>query len=109
MKNLYEITLESKSLGEYNETEQQTFLPQMMAPAVRAVLQNELTPRQRECVYLVYFKNMSQRKAARLLGLSQPTVQRHLQKGLKKMHTILSYCADTAQKSEAYYKKFFEI
>lgn len=103
MSALYDIGLDKESLKTFKASQQELLLPQMMAPTLRAVMQNELTKRQRECVYLVYFEQLSQHQAAKLLGLSQPTVRRHVQLGLKKMHTILTYCTDIAEQTKNYY------
>lgn len=47
-------------------------------PAVQEMLQDSLTPRQREVLSLYYFDNLTQEEIAERLRLSQSTVSRHL-------------------------------
>ncbi len=67
------------------------FLPEEAAPstnyrdrrAAAALLElglRRLTPRQRECVELYYYRGFTLEEAARALGVNPSTVCRHLQK-----------------------------
>lgn len=47
-------------------------------PAVKTLIESELTTRQREILELYYFSNMTQEDIAENLQLSQSTVSRHL-------------------------------
>lgn len=58
---------------------------------LRAALPRELTARQLECVKLYYFENMTEAQAAKLLGVSKPTVCRHLQKARKRLERVITY------------------
>jgi len=47
-------------------------------PEVKAVIESHLTPRQQQIITLYYFQGRTQEEIARLLGLTQSTVSRHL-------------------------------
>ena len=51
---------------------------QAVLPAVRELIENELTERQREVLRLYYFEGHTQEDIAALLDLKQSTVSRHL-------------------------------
>lgn len=70
---------------------------------IPVILEKELTDRQRECIELAYFKNMSQRQVAKKLGLTQPTVKKHIDSGCERMKNILKYCFYAAEKAETFY------
>ncbi len=50
------------------------------------LLASELTARQREVISLYHKYELSQREIARILGISQPVVSRHLQKANRQIH-----------------------
>lgn len=58
---------------------------------LRAALPRELTARQLECVKLYYFENMTEAQAAEHLGISKPTVCRHLQKARARLERVIAY------------------
>lgn len=105
MRNDYDMALEDESRQAYDDEQerQNDFQQHVIDPALRQIIQNKLTRRQQECVALVYFENLSQRKAARILGISQSAVHQHLRLAMKKMHTILRYCQNTAQNSRHFF------
>ncbi len=49
-----------------------------LMPELRAILDEVLTPRQREAVILYFFEKLNQREIARKLGISQQSVSEHL-------------------------------
>lgn len=51
---------------------------EQVAPAVEALIDDELTDRQREVVKLYYFYGKTQEDIAEILDLTQSTVSRHL-------------------------------
>jgi hypothetical protein len=51
---------------------------EQVAPAVEAIIDEELTDRQREVVKLYYFYGKTQEDIAEILALTQSTVSRHL-------------------------------
>lgn len=59
--------------------------------ALRLGLERELTPRQRACVELYYFRGMTQEQVARRLGVGKPAVCRHLQKARARLGTVIRY------------------
>ncbi len=62
--------------------------PGWVEPGLPAAL-SRLSPRQRAVVVLVHGYELSQREAARLLGISAGSVQRHLERGLAHLRTDL--------------------
>jgi len=49
-----------------------------LVPELRAILEEVLTPRQREVVSLYYFEKLNQREIAQRLGVTQQSVSEHL-------------------------------
>lgn len=47
-------------------------------PAIRAIIDEVLTPRQREVIHLCFFEELNQREIAEKLGISQQSVSEHL-------------------------------
>lgn len=56
------------------------------------IIRDELTPRQRVCLKLRYWSNMSQEEIAKKLKLSQPTVCRHIANAKETVNNKLRYC-----------------
>ena len=59
--------------------------------ALGQAMRRELTPRQRACVELYYFQGLTEERAAQELGVSKPTVCRHLQKARGRLEKALRY------------------
>lgn len=58
---------------------------------LRAAMERELTPRQRQCVELCVLRGLSQVEAGQMLGLNKSTVCRHLQKAKRVLRRAASY------------------
>ena len=56
----------------------------------QAVLQ-ELTPRQKEAVYLYYVRQMPMREAAELMGIDISTISRTLKRARLRLRRVLGY------------------
>ena len=56
------------------------------------ILKNDLTPRQRDCLKMKYVDELNQAEIAKRLGLSQPTVCRHISLAKDIVNNRLSYC-----------------
>lgn len=65
---------------------------------LRTAIERELTGRQRECVRLYFFHGLTQEETAQALGISKPTVCRHLQRAKKRLGKAVYY-AGTARRS----------
>jgi len=52
-------------------------------------IMSRLSPRQRECVDLHYYQNLSTYKIATILGISQPCVMNYLKKAKNKLRGLL--------------------
>ena len=55
------------------------------------VINNELTPRQKEIIMLYYFRNINTVAIGKQLGISQQAVSRVLSRARLKMYSILQY------------------
>ncbi len=80
-------------LGQRDDEELSTNQNQLQAAkrVLRTALLRELTGRQKECVRCYYYEGLTQEETARRLGISKPTVCRHLQKARKRLGEILEY------------------
>ena len=56
------------------------------------ILKNDLTNRQRDCLKMKYVDELNQAEIAKRLGLSQPTVCRHIAMAKSIVNNRLSYC-----------------
>lgn len=54
-------------------------------------MEQELTPRQREMLYLYYYEGMNMRQIAIRLGVNKSTVSRTLCRAKQRLHHILQY------------------
>lgn len=61
------------------------------ARLLRTAIQQELTPRQQECVQLYFFQQLTMEEVGRQLGIGKATVCRHLQKSKHRLGRALSY------------------
>ncbi len=66
----------------------------------------ELTSRQKECLYLFYGQQKKMIEIADLLHIHVSTVSRHIQKALRRLHTILKYCMPSEATSSSH-NRFF--
>lgn len=58
---------------------------------LQTAMEQELTPRQRECVQLYYFQQLTMEEVGRQLGIGKATVCRHLQKSKRRLGHALTY------------------
>ena len=65
-----------------------------MLQVLARLTEAELTPRQRECVQLYYFRGLKMAEIASLLGIQKSTVSRHLKKARLRLQQMLSYSFD---------------
>jgi RNA polymerase sigma factor (sigma-70 family) len=56
---------------------------------VRRAMEEQLTPRQKECLELYYLRGLSQKRIAALLHIHQTTVSQHIGYALKKLRQVL--------------------
>lgn len=59
--------------------------------ALRVALERDLTPRQRECVELYYFQGLTMEQTGERLGISKPTVHRHIKKAKARLERALAF------------------
>lgn len=65
--------------------------PEVQMRRVRAVIRNELTPKQREILEAVYFEGKKQAEIAYLRGVSRATVCRTLHRAEARLRRFLRY------------------
>ena len=61
---------------------------------VMRALQEDVTPRQRECMLLYYEKGLNMRQIAELTGVDKPTVSRNIKRGESRLRRCLRYGAE---------------
>lgn len=79
-------------LGRPDREEVSTNRAQLQAAAalLRELLPRALTQRQLECVKLYYYQRMTMEAIGRELGVSKPTVCRHLQRARRRLERSLT-------------------
>lgn len=55
------------------------------------VISGELTERQRECIFMRYYQNLTVTEIACRLGVGKSTVSRHISKAKKRLYKVLKY------------------
>lgn len=69
------------------------------------IMDNELTKMQRDCVKGLFFDGLKQKEIAEKLGISQPTVCRHIQKATETLLNRLNYAMKIAKTVAVYYEE----
>lgn len=67
--------------------------PKALPAVLRLAIEQELTPRQRQCVELYFFRRLTMEQVGEALGIGKATVCRHLQKSKRRLGRALSYAA----------------
>lgn len=60
---------------------------------VMLALQEDVTPRQRECMLLYYEKRLNMRQIAEMMGIDKSTVSRNIKRGESRLRRCLRYGA----------------
>lgn len=68
-------------------------LPRAQARLLHLAMEQELTPRQRQCVEMYFFNRLTMEEIGRQLGIGKATVCRHLQKSKRRLGRALGYAA----------------
>lgn len=58
---------------------------------LRMAMEQDLTPRQRQCIELCVFQGLTLKEAGVLLGVNKSTVCRHLEKAKNRLEHAVSY------------------
>lgn len=74
-----------------NTSGQRSVRTRALLKIISIVMEDELTDKQREAVELCKFKGMSNKEAAEILGVSESTICRHLQKASEKFEHAYKY------------------
>ncbi len=75
------------------EKREEEVRPPAQARLLRLAIEQELTPRQRECVELYFFRRLTMEETGRQLGIGKATVCRHLQKSKQRLGRALGYAS----------------
>ncbi len=54
-------------------------------------IEGELTDKQKKCIFLKYYKNLTVTQIACELGVGKSTVSRHIKKAKDRLHKLLAY------------------
>ncbi len=74
------------------DLDSQTVTKTAVSSVLPLILKNDLTERQRCCLKMKYSLKLNQEEIAKRLGLSQPTVCRHIATAKGIVNNRLSYC-----------------
>lgn len=90
---LNEFTESLAGMIEYNQKVQMTNEKEYkrLLNILSKVVAGELTSRQRECVVMRYYKNLTVTQIAGELGVGKSTISRHISKAKKRLYKILNY------------------
>nr|WP_255575654.1 sigma-70 family RNA polymerase sigma factor [Caproiciproducens faecalis] len=58
---------------------------------LRRAMEGELTERQRDCLQLRYFEQKSVQEVAEIIGVTPPTVSKHLKKARERLRRVMGY------------------
>ena len=62
-----------------------------MCGALRRAMEGELTERQRDCLRQKYFEQKSVQEVAEIIGVTPPTVSKHLKKARERLRRVMGY------------------
>lgn len=89
------ISLEGweEAIADLDATEQASNRAQLLRTQklLRLAMEEELTDRQKECVRLYFYENLTEEQIGRRLGVGKSTVCRHLQKAKARLYRALKY------------------
>ena len=86
-------SFQEEIFGKWGREEEESFSQKRrrMAALLQEGIQKELTQRQKDCFRKYYFQKQSQEEIARELGITVPTVSRHLKKARSRLQQIARY------------------
>ena len=78
-------------LSEESEAETNQAQMQRLKRALRDVIKNDLTPRQKEMVVLYYYEGLNMRQIGERLGVDKSTVSRTIKRARRNLRDRLKY------------------
>ena len=94
MKDFTDIIYSSAEASAIGDISTQKIWRSSLCSVLPQITEKELTKRQRQCLEMNIIENMSQAEIADALGISQPTVCRHIELAKKTLNNRLGYCAE---------------
>lgn len=82
-----------EAIADLDTTEQESNRAQLLQlqKLLRLAVEQELTDRQKECVMLYFYENLTEEQIGQRLGVGKSTVCRHLQKAKARLYRALKY------------------
>ena len=82
-----------EAIADLDTTEQASNRAQLLRvqKLLRLAVEQELTDRQKECVRLYFYENLTEKQIGQRLGVGKSTVCRHLQKAKARLYRALKY------------------
>lgn len=89
-----EFDREFIALSQITNAETNSARIQLMKRALSKVIQQDLTPRQRQVILLYYYEGLTMTEIARQLGIDPSTVSRTVSRGRRNILNYLKYFLD---------------
>lgn len=103
MKDFTDILYSSTEASAIGDISSQKIWRSSLCSVLVQITEKELTKRQKQCLEMKVIENMSQAEIAEALGISQPTVCRHIELAKKIVNNRLSYCAEAVGRANKFW------
>ena len=103
MKDFTDIIYSSTEASAIGDISSQKIWRSSLCSVPPQITEKELTKRQKQCLEMKVIENMSQAEIAEALGISQPTVCRHIELAKKIVNNRLSYCAEAVGRANKFW------
>jgi len=98
----YSHTFDDKDSADFDTAKRKAF-----ALVLPKIIESDLTQMQRICIQMKYVNNLSQCEIAKKLGITQPSVSRHIASGKRIINDKLKYCYIALTKALYEYEKSY--
>lgn len=103
MKDFTDIIYSSTEASAIGDISSQKIWRSSLCSVLPQITEKDLTKRQKQCLEMKVIENMSQAEIAEALGISQPTVCRHIKIAKKIVNNRLSYCAEAVGRANKFW------